>query len=143
MKGFLRDIYLRPSCYQCSFKEFKSGSDITLGDYWGIQNILPDFDDDKGISLVIVNTEKGRTLYERLNKIDIETTYEDALKGNSMLEKSVRKPAIRDTFFKKWSNRAIIPLIAQLTHDSFKARFIFPLLRKTGLLPLIRRILKR
>lgn len=35
MKGFLKNLYLRPSCYNCPCRNFKSGSDITIGDYWG------------------------------------------------------------------------------------------------------------
>ena len=46
LRGFLKDLYLRPSCYSCSTKSGKSGSDITLGDYWGIGNVMPEIDDD-------------------------------------------------------------------------------------------------
>ena len=54
MRGFLQNLYLRPSCHACPSKGHTSGSDITLGDYWGIEKIHPDFDDDKGCSLVIL-----------------------------------------------------------------------------------------
>lgn len=53
MKAFLSDLILRPSCYGCRAKGGRSGSDITIADFWGIQNIMPDFDDDKGVSLVL------------------------------------------------------------------------------------------
>ena len=54
MKGFLADLYLRPSCYVCPSKCLKSGSDVTIGDYWGIQNVKPEIDDDKGICCLLV-----------------------------------------------------------------------------------------
>lgn len=62
MRGFLANLYLRPSCYACPANKGKSGSDITLGDYWGISSLMPDYDDDKGISAISVNTEKGKAV---------------------------------------------------------------------------------
>ena len=59
MKGFLSNLYLRPSCHDCKCKDGKHHSDISLGDFWGIDKFNPSFDDDKGVSLVLVNTEKG------------------------------------------------------------------------------------
>lgn len=66
MRGFLANLYLRPSCYACPANKGKSGSDITLGDYWGISSLMPDYDDDKGISAISVNTEKGKAVYATL-----------------------------------------------------------------------------
>ncbi|UVS09217.1 Coenzyme F420 hydrogenase/dehydrogenase, beta subunit C-terminal domain [Parabacteroides distasonis] len=48
LRGFLADLYLRPSCHACPAKNFKSGSDVTIGDFWGIQNVMPEMDDDRG-----------------------------------------------------------------------------------------------
>lgn len=59
MKGFLNNLYLRPSCYSCPAKRDKSGSDITLADFWGIAQIAKDWDDNKGTSLVMINSTKG------------------------------------------------------------------------------------
>ena len=55
MRGFLSDIFLRPSCYDCKCKHGKSGSDLTLGDFWCAEQVDKDIDDDKGLSLVLVN----------------------------------------------------------------------------------------
>lgn len=67
MKGFGANIYLRPSCHNCPARSFSSGSDITLADYWGIEELHPEMDDDKGTSLVAVHTEKARKLLNDLN----------------------------------------------------------------------------
>jgi len=64
MKAFLTDICLRPSCYKCKYKNLNRDSDITLADFWGIQNLLPEMDDDKGTSLVIVNSIGGKLMFE-------------------------------------------------------------------------------
>lgn len=58
MRGFLADLYTRPSCHACPAKQLKSGSDITLGDFWGIESLMPEIDDDKGVSAIIVNSDK-------------------------------------------------------------------------------------
>ena len=65
LQGMVQDLYLRPSCTSCQFKGFNHPGDITLGDFWGIWNQMPDFDDNRGISAVIVNTDIGLQL---LNK---------------------------------------------------------------------------
>lgn len=67
MRGFLSDIYLRPSCYECKCKNGVSRSDLTIADFWGIDTLMPDFDDDKGVSLVLVNTEKGQQIFNKLS----------------------------------------------------------------------------
>lgn len=59
MNAFLSDLILRPSCSSCKVKSCSSQSDITLADFWGIWNINSEMSDDKGTSLLLVNTEKG------------------------------------------------------------------------------------
>lgn len=57
LRGFLTDLYLRPSCHACPAKSFKSGSDITISDFWGGQSIIPEWNDDKGISVMFLHKE--------------------------------------------------------------------------------------
>lgn len=67
MRGFLSDIYLRPSCYECKCKNGVNHSDLTIGDYWAARVTDQDFDDDKGIGLVLINTLKGKKYFDGLN----------------------------------------------------------------------------
>lgn len=98
-KGFLSNLYLRPSCHKCPAKSLKSGSDITIGDFWGIQNVLPEFDDDKGTSVIIANTSKGDKLLNKLN-IDKQVSDYDTIKSyNSSICHSPEIPANRKLFF--------------------------------------------
>ena len=146
LKGFLSDLYLRPSCYTCPIKSFKSGSDITIGDYWGVEYILPKFDDDKGVSLVMINTEKGKEIYGVLNKIDQSTTYAEAFAGNAAIEKSATLPAKRTVFFERWLDEPVISLIDKLTVISLQIRLkqtIIVLLRRFGILPMVKSLLKK
>lgn len=62
---FYQHIAFRHSCGKCHFCNTRRPSDITLADFWGWQKTDPDINrDDKGISLVLVNTEKGRKLFD-------------------------------------------------------------------------------
>ena len=103
IKGFLSNFYLRPSCYACSARTGKSGSDITIADFWGVQNFYPEFDDDRGVGLVLVNSDKGRKAYEQVNAIHLETTYEQALNQNPCIEYSVSMTKHVKTFWDNFS----------------------------------------
>ena len=62
MTVFLRNYSLRPSCYKCKYKTIHRDSDITLADCWGCETIIPQMNDNSGLSLVIVHTERGDVL---------------------------------------------------------------------------------
>lgn len=59
---------LRPACYECKYKSVLHPGDITLADYWGIEEIAPEFDDDKGVSMVFVNNDKGDVIFQEVIK---------------------------------------------------------------------------
>lgn len=102
MKAFLKDICLRDSCYNCTFKSMNRIADITLADFWGIQKVKPDFDDDKGTSLVVINSKKGKELFESI-KSNIryeEVNIHEAIKYNPSMIKFVPLPNTRETFFR-------------------------------------------
>ena len=89
MQVFLKNLCLRPSCSACPAKSGKCGSDITLADYWGISNINSKWDDNKGTSLVLVNTGKGQMYFDKIGCSNTITTYEEGLAGNPCIEHSV------------------------------------------------------
>ena len=78
MKMFLGNICLRPSCHDCEFKDLDRQSDLSLGDFWGIENVLPEMDDDYGTSLVLLHSEKGKNLFRditqhiKATQVDVE-----------------------------------------------------------------------
>lgn len=101
--GYLQNgVFTRPSCFACRFKGFPRTSDITLADFWGIENIDPSMDQDKGTSLVMINSPKGMKLFESI-KEQIEWkefSYEEALKENPAIENSLNRPDTnREIFF--------------------------------------------
>jgi len=102
MKGFLQNLYLRPSCHQCSFKGLQRQSDITLADFWGIEKTLPEMFDNKGTSLVLIHTQKGQKLWGIIQK---EIKYKSANIDSAILDnpaavKSVVPSSNRQYFFK-------------------------------------------
>lgn len=99
MNAFLSNIILRPSCYACPAKGGRSGSDITLGDFWGIENVMPDFDDDRGTSLVMVGSRKGGDFLNEINISCCDVAYEEILPYNTSLEQSVQPHINRSYFF--------------------------------------------
>ncbi len=88
MKTFLKNLCLRESCYKCKYKGKNRMSDITLADFWGVDKVVSDFDDDKGVSAVIINTGKGKELFENIknNIITSKVEYEDISRNNICLE---------------------------------------------------------
>lgn len=85
MRGYLSNLFLRQSCYNCKYKAECTESDISLADMWGIEKIEPDINDNKGCSLIIVQSKKGEELVENVKR-DIwfkEIEIKEALKYNS------------------------------------------------------------
>lgn len=63
--GFLRNLYLTQTCYNCPFSKLPRQGDITLGDFWGV----PDkYKDERGVSVVLVNSKKGERIFNQLSE---------------------------------------------------------------------------
>ena len=94
----------RPSCYNCKFANIHRPGDVTLGDFWGIEKNDPAFDDNKGVSLILINTEKGNKLFnmakENVNVIvcDIKNCIQPTLVKPSSV--SPRRDEILDDYEK-------------------------------------------
>ena len=102
LRGFLAELYNRPSCHQCKAREGRSGADITLADYWNVHRLFPEMDDDKGASLVLVHTEKGRQLWASVASelMFCESTLADAVRNNSSIVTSTKPNVRRAQFFR-------------------------------------------
>ena len=91
--GYLQSgNFARPSCYECPYKSFPREADITLADFWGIENIAPEMDQDRGTSLVLVNSDKGMELFHRItDRITAqEFTLNDAMRENPAIHASLQ-----------------------------------------------------
>lgn len=104
MRSFLENIDLRPSCGQCWAKGGNRISDITLADFWGVQNIIPEIYDDKGTSFILVHSEKGKDAFESIkNEMKFQEVKDPstALKRNMSVVQSVKEHDKRKEFFSK------------------------------------------
>ena len=66
LKGFLKNIMLRPSCADCPFCEYPRQGDITLGDFWGVSRLMPGAEDNKGVSIVMINNKTGEKAFNKI-----------------------------------------------------------------------------
>lgn len=102
LRSFIMDMNLRPSCYHCHFKQKHRQADITMADFWGIENCLPNWDNDTGVSLAMIHSDQGHRLFDSCGTLleSVEVTYADAVRNNPSMTNSVCKPILRDAFMK-------------------------------------------
>lgn len=103
MKGYIKhNFYMRLSCHECKFKTMPRVSDITLGDFWGIGQTRPHLDEDKGTSVVFINSTKGRNIFDSIKKNIFfeQCAFEEAKNGNPYILNPVSKNPNRAKFLK-------------------------------------------
>ena len=124
LSGFLSNIFLRPSCYNCRFKQVERAADITLADFWGIQKVYPELSDDCGTSLVLIHSEKGQALFNtiqseaKIDPVDLDL----AISHNSAAFRSVKAPACRQKFMKQIPNKNFHKLVKKAKSGSLYKR---------------------
>ena len=121
LRGFLTDLYLRPSCHECAAKGENRVSDITIGDAWGLDNIIGS--DDKGVSAIMIHTPKAQTLISDLKDQFQYVRFEDAqavVAGNSAMLYSSAMNGNRQRFMAQLLNaKRIDRLILKNCRDPF------------------------
>jgi coenzyme F420-reducing hydrogenase beta subunit len=147
---FFSELILRPSCHECKFCNFERPSDITIADFWGIEKTLPDFNDNKGVSLVLISTVKGKDLFENI-KGDLEfiqSNPNDCLQNN--LQNPTKSNPKREEFWRDYRGKGFLFVLKKYAKYGLEAdvkkilyRLLTKLLRKVKLLTLVKRILNR
>lgn len=124
MRGFLSDLYLRPSCYRCKAKGMTRCSDITLADFWGAEELVPELFDDKGTSFVLVHSEKGKRLFESVqDRMDVrKTDLAAATAHNTAAVRSVTMPKARKRFYRAARRMTVERAVEKSLHRSFFKR---------------------
>lgn len=116
MLGFLKDLYLRPSCHACTMKSCSSGADLTAGDFWSIDGFRPDLDDNRGVSSLCVNTPAGARALKDLPVRLYPATYEQVGKYNTALDHAAAMPARRAEFYARMEREGVISAATALTY---------------------------
>jgi len=88
-RAFFEGYSSRASCLACQFKQERSNADILIGDFWGIENVCPQLDDEKGVNAVAVLSAHGQTLLDGLSVEKIEVSAADVVKRNPYFVNSV------------------------------------------------------
>ena len=121
---YLKNMILRESCYKCDFKDTNNLADIVLGDYWGIEQTNKVFSDDYGVSALIINTNKGKQLFK---KIDIESvadiingSMEDVSTFNPSFYTSSKRPGYRNAAFAHIENESFEKIILVMKCQSLQ-----------------------
>jgi len=125
MVAFLRNICLRPSCHNCSYKTVHRQSDITLADFWGFQDFVPSWNDDQGISLIWYNSRKGGQLVNQvlnravITEIDL---YKYLDKYNKSAFKSSKPNKNRERFFNELGHTDFDKLVKKYCRHSYAVK---------------------
>ena len=131
--GFLKSLFYRDCCYLCKYARSERVSDITLGDFWGFDNEKGEFPYPtvNGLSLVMINTEKGRRFFESCKEhmIFVERTVQEAVAGN----KQLRFPSIMHKNRNKFLRNYLLKGFKKATNSAlWKERIIYGILDMIG-----------
>ena len=105
-KGFGSGLFSRPSCHECPAKNRTSGSDVTLGDFWGAEKYFPDLKTAEGLSVVVCNTARGLSAFdEARSAFDVlrEASWAQAVPANGGLRNETRRHPKREEFFAEFN----------------------------------------
>lgn len=132
LRAFITHLTIRPSCYNCAFKQIHRQADITLGDFWAVNKWKKDLDDNKGISSVFLHSEKGKMLFDSIQSqyVTEKIDFFQAIMDNSSYLISKEPSPYQSLFNQKWK-RYPFPKAARLFCEQTK---IAELYRKLKLL---------
>lgn len=119
--AFLKGLTIRDCCFDCHFAGKKRTGDITIGDCWGIHSYNPSLDDKKGTSLLLVNTQKGRTLFSDIQKDFIQVDkipFKTAQAGNITLKKPNSENPKRKIFKINYENKSLKQNLEDIINDT-------------------------
>ena len=130
--GFLGNLFVRPSCHRCVFKNFNTNADIIIGDFWGCKKIYPEFFDSKGVSILFTNSLKGNNFLNKCkDKIELhEISIKEAIAYNERICNSSIASRNRKKFWNSFLNMEALPtdnsnyseIIEKYTRISFLER---------------------
>jgi len=100
-RGYHTNVFCRPSCYVCQYKGFPRMADITIADYWGIEKVDKNLDNNIGTSMILLNSKKGKAYFDLVkDKLEWEyTKFESILPGNIALRKPIEPAKINRKLF--------------------------------------------
>ncbi len=123
LRLFQKGLTIRPSCFSCPAKAGKSCADISLGDFWGVEDANTSMDDNKGVSMVILHTDKGRSFFDSLNVKRQDVCYNDISSHNKAYFSSATHNPERECFFKRLKQTGSVRRAAsRFFHETLRLR---------------------
>lgn len=118
MQGLVQNLTVRPSCAKCTAKNGRSHADFSMGDYWGVWDLQPEMDDDKGTSIVVVHTQKALELLPLLNVKVKNANLEEARKYNLGLDRPSPLHRKHKMFFGDLEKSSTVQLLSKYLNDT-------------------------
>lgn len=134
LRGFLANLYLRSSCHACDCKGEKNIADIVLADCWNAKQLNVPFSLEKGVSLVLLQSEKGKALFSAVqDQLESYPLDDTALEGNHVYTTSVASHPYRRRFFRRFAKqkKSVISLMTESCRPSLCSRLKSRLKRRT------------
>ena len=125
---YLQDAVSRKCCYECKYARTDRVGDITLGDFWGAENVIPNIKAEKGVSAVLVNTDKGKSLFNAVkDKITLtDATLKSVADNNGNLTTPSKMPKKREKIYHRIEKDGYLSVAKAECHY----QYIKPILRK-------------
>ncbi|MDE6282973.1 MAG: Coenzyme F420 hydrogenase/dehydrogenase, beta subunit C-terminal domain [Muribaculaceae bacterium] len=141
MQLFLSDRLQRPSCFHCPYNTLHRPGDISLGDFWGIGKKFYSFDDNRGVSMVLINNAAGKALWESVadQAIVIESDIKTAIAGNRVLVAHLPDQSKRDRFYQTYTSEGLPSAISKYAPETSRRSQIYHNIMRRGL-DLLRKI---
>lgn len=124
-RGFGRGLFARPSCFVCPAKNLTSGSDITIGDFWGIEKFYPNLNSKSGVSVVITQTNNGARYFEAIKSqfMVYNSTFEQVIEKNPrLITPLVADNNLREKFWQDFINNPTSLTIKTHTKPTLKSK---------------------
>lgn len=124
MRLFQKGLTIRPSCFSCPAKTGKSRADISMGDFWGVEDVNTSMDDNKGVSMVMLHTDKGRSFFEtiKVKRQDVCYNKEVSSHNKAYFSSATHNPE-RERFFKRLKQTGSVHRAAScFFHETLRQR---------------------
>lgn len=117
---FFSDLVLRKECYECKYATVDKPADITMGDFWKLNNVLPSFNDNKGTSLVITHNRKADHVLRGLKGLTCENVdVNKAIQGQKNAFQSSKSPKKREEFWFDYEKQGFSYVIKKYYYSPF------------------------
>lgn len=135
MRSYLGYVNIRPSCYECKFKGDNRESDFTISDCWGAGERDSEMNDNRGLSALLLNTDRAVVVFEELKDLMAYKKYdrEELMEGNWTYYKSVPRKTCREDFFALWKEKGVKSALKKYFHMGIRDWIRYLHLRLVGI----------